>query len=66
MDVIKTHESDDLILFEVYYNRAYKYDTIIIIQKLGGIIHKTKAEIKSIKKYKYSKYFHELIKEVVK
>jgi len=64
MDIIKVYESDNLIMFEVYYNNSHKYDSLIIVHKAKNIIYRTKAEIVSMKRYSKYPSISKMIKNI--
>jgi len=53
MDIHKVIETNDVIIFNIYYNRCRKIDTQIVYKKHYKAIQKFKSEIQSIKTYFY-------------
>lgn len=51
MHVIKTYENNDIIIYQIYYNRYGHYDTIVVYHKKGSIITRIKTKIDESKNF---------------
>lgn len=52
MDVIELYRSDDMLVFEMYYNSSGRLDRLITIQRTGSVVYRTNAEIYNEKLYR--------------